>query len=496
MDSIGGYRLIRILGVGARADVWLGHGGTTGSGPETVAVKVYRPGTASDGINAEIEALARASDRHLLRLEDLTTAPDGLPCLILRRLSAVSLGALVSADPLPLGEAVTVLAPLALAVGELHRVGVTHGGIRPAAVLFDEEGGPVLARFGSAGLAGDFPSSPDGASLPPAQLAAEPGVAADLARLAGVCRATLGPDAGEVRAWLDQADLAHPTEPADPQAWLKELADRLFRCAEAKPVHFERWEAGHSPTRLPPRLGWDPDAMAAEVPEPAGSSPVREAFSLLHLPESFLGIVTDRLGPLLEKGPFAALKSKVRQVLAPVRKPVWIIAGIVVAAVVATVMLLPGPSSGPAPSSRPGASSATPEPLAGSHPETAPPVVVDAAVTADDPVAAAGALLAARATCLHEASVLCLDGVAQPGSAAMEAGSYRIRLIQEQGIVPEEPELVGAAISLVDRLGDSALLSADTSEGASASLLLVKTDQGWRIRDLVFADEVLTGESP
>ncbi|HEU4849618.1 MAG TPA: hypothetical protein VFS93_04335 [Terrimesophilobacter sp.] len=495
MDSIGGYRLIRILGVGARADVWLGHGGTTGSGTETVAVKVYRPGTASDGIDAEIEALARASDRHLLRLEDLTTAPDGLPCLILRRLSAVSLGALVSSGPLPVGEAVTVLAPLALAVGELHRVGVTHGGIRPAAVLFDEEGGPVLARFGSAGLAGDFPSSPDGASLSPAQLAAEPGVAADLARLAGACRATLGPDAGEVRAWLDQADLvqadlAHPTEPADPQAWLKELADRLFRCAEAKPVHFGRWEAEHSSSRLPPRLGWDPDAMAAEVPEPAGSSPVREAFSLLHLPESFLGIVTDRLGPLLEKGPFVALKSKVRQVLAPVRKPVWIIAGIVVVAVVAAVMLLPGPSS------RPGVSSATPEPSAGSHPETAYPVVVDDAVTADDPVAAAGALLAARAACLHEASALCLDGVAQPGSAAMEAGSYRIRLIQEQGIVPEEPELVGAAISLVDRLGDSALLSADTSEGASASLLLVKTDRGWRIRDLVFADEVLTGESP
>ena len=44
--------------------------------------------------------------------------------------------------------------------------------------------------------------------------------------------------------------------------------------------------------------------------------------------------------------------------------------------------------------------------------------------------------------------------------------------------------------------GDSALLSADTPDGASASLLLVKTHEGWRIRDLVFADAVVTGESP
>lgn len=494
MDSIGGYRLIRTLGVGARADVWLGHGGTTESGSETVAVKVYRSGTASEGIDAEIEALARASDRHLLRLEDLSTGPDGLPCLILQRLSTISLGTLISSGTLPVGEAVTVLAPLALAVGELHRVGVTHGAIRPSAMLFDAEGGPVLARFGSADLVGDFPSPPEGASLSPAQRATEPGIASDLAQLTGVCRATLGPDVDELRAWLDLVDWSRSTESTDSQTWLQELADRLFRCAEAQPVHFDGREADRSPTLLPPRFGQDPDAVLADPPEPTPTSLRREAFSLLHLPEFFLGTVSDRLGPLLETGPLAAVKSKVRQVLAPVRKQLWIVAGIVAIAVIATVMLLPSPA--PSSGSGSGVSQATPESASGSRHETAQPVVADVAITADDPVAAAGALLVARATCLREASILCLDGVAQPGSAAIEAGAYRIRLIQEQGIVPEEPELVGAAISLVDRLGDSALLSAYTSVGVSASLLLVKTDQGWRIRDLVFADDIETGESP
>lgn len=491
MDSIGGYRLLRTLGVGARADVWLGHGGTVESGTETVAVKVYRPGTASDRIDAEIEALARASDRHLLRLEDLSTGPDGRPCLILQRLSAVDLGTLIASGPLPVGEAVTVLAPLALAVGELHRVGVTHGAIRPAAVLFDGEGAPVLARFGAARLVGDFPSPPDAASLTPAQLAAEPGIATDLARLAGVCRATLGPDADAVRAWLDSDDRTHAAEVADPEAWLRELADRLLRCAEAKPVHFERSRAEHPSSPLPSRLGPPPDAPAAGVLEHVATGPAREAVSLLHLPESFLGALAHRLGPVLEAGPLTALMSKLRQVLAPVRRPVWIIAGIVAAAVVATAIFLPGRSAGP------GSSSTQPPPSSASEPgATDDPVVVDAAITADDPVAAAVALLAARTRCLSETSVLCLDGVAQQGSAAIEAGAYRIRLIQEQGIVPEEPELAGAAVALVDRLGDSALLSADTPDGASASLLLVKTDEGWRIRDLVFADAVVTGESP
>jgi hypothetical protein len=497
VDTIGGYRLIRTLGTGRCADVWLGHPGTIGSGAETVAIKVYRSGTAAARIDTEIEALARASDRHLLRLEDLSTASDGPPSLILQRLSTVSLGALVSSGPLPVGEAVTVLAPLTLAVAELHRVGVTHGAIRPSAVLFDAEGGPVLARFGSAGLVGDFPASADSASLPPARLAVEPGVVADLAQLIGTCRAALGPDAGELRGWLDGVDVANPAELADPQGWTHELADRLFRCAQARPVRFERRPSERPPAAVPPRLGGeDPSAAALELADPVPASPVREAVSLLHLPEALLRPLADRFGPVLEAGPITTLISKARQVLAPVRRPVWIIAGIVTVAVIASIVLLPGPSSGSAPSgpSEPGSAAAP-----GVVPSVAPNVVpraADADIAAEDPIRAAEALLAARTACLSELSILCLDGVDQAGSAAMEADSYRIRVMQEQGVATEEPELAGARVNLVERLGDSALLSAEPSDGAGASLLLVRTEQGWRLRDLVFADDAVAGEAP
>jgi hypothetical protein len=120
-------------------------------------------------------------------------------------------------------------------------------------------------------------------------------------------------------------------------------------------------------------------------------------------------------------------------------------------------------------------------------------------ILGEDPLAAAVALLDARAECRQRASVLCLDGVDQAGSAAVEMDAYGIRIAQEGGIASMEPELSGIVPTLVDRLGDSALVSLDGADGPVASLLLVKTEHGWRIRDLVFADGAETtvpGEVP
>ncbi|HEY9498695.1 MAG TPA: protein kinase, partial [Terrimesophilobacter sp.] len=206
MESVGGYRLVRSLGSGARAEVWLGHGGSGGEVPAIAAVKVFRPGVPIDSVDAEIEALGRTSSRHLVHLDDLATTPNGLPCLILQRLSARNLGRLLAGNrALEPGEAVTILAPLALAVAELHRVGVAHGALRPSAVLFDEAGAPVIAGFGSARLIGGFPDPPQAHSLTPVQLGAQPAVAEDLARLAAICRHVLErvPNGAAVTAWLD-----------------------------------------------------------------------------------------------------------------------------------------------------------------------------------------------------------------------------------------------------------------------------------------------------
>lgn len=488
MDSIGGYRLVRLLGSGSRADVWLGHGGTTDSGTETVAVKVYRAGAAQTDIDTEIEALARSSHRHLLRLEDLATAPDGLPSLILQRLSPMSLGHLLSAGPLPPGEAVTVLAPLALAVAALHRVGVTHGGIRPSAVLFDNEGAPVLARFSSAGVVADLPLT-DTPGLHPAQLAAASGVAADLAQLAGLCRAVLGGAAELLGEW------ASYSASLDPQAWTQELADRLFRLAEPAPVRLDRRRPPERSSLVPLRVGGEgprqPELLApesdGEVASPARSGPWHDAFALLHLPDALLA-PAGRWKAVLEAGPVATLRPALRRALRSVRRPVWVIAGVVALAVVAAVAMLPGGASEAEQAGVP-AGSAAAEPTQGPTPPVSGAATVHPAILGDDPAAAAVALLAARAECMRAASILCLDGVDQPGSAAIEADAYRIRMAQEGGVENPEPALTGIEPTVVDRLGDSALLSLDRAGTPVASLLLIRAEPGWRIRDLVFADE-------
>ena len=134
METVGGYRLVRKLGAGERAEIHLGHAGSREppTGDRIAAIKIFRPSTDEMSVDREIEALARASSRHLLELKDLATGRDGRPCLILPRLGSGNLGRLLAVrDDLEAGEAVSILVPLVEAVRELHRVGVAHGAVAP-----------------------------------------------------------------------------------------------------------------------------------------------------------------------------------------------------------------------------------------------------------------------------------------------------------------------------------------------------------------------------
>jgi hypothetical protein len=113
-------------------------------------------------------------------------------------------------------------------------------------------------------------------------------------------------------------------------------------------------------------------------------------------------------------------------------------------------------------------------------------------LTGGDPVAAARELIEARSRCFAALSVLCLDGVDQPDSAAMENDRRAVRAAQQEGNPPRGASWRAAGASLVQRLGDSALVALEVRDGdgrsapdASLSLLLIRTDAGWRIRDLL-----------
>ncbi len=108
-------------------------------------------------------------------------------------------------------------------------------------------------------------------------------------------------------------------------------------------------------------------------------------------------------------------------------------------------------------------------------------------MTGDDPLPAARALVTARERCLSSLSVICLDRVDEVGSAALEDDRATIRAAQQGGELPDPLEgAVGGAPVLIERLGDSALVRLG-DDPASASLLLVKGEGRWRIRDVIAA---------
>jgi hypothetical protein len=205
----------------------------------------------------------------------------------------------------------------------------------------------------------------------------------------------------------------------------------------------------------------------------------------------------------------------------PARRRIALAAGAAVLTIAAVTAVVPGGAvaSGGAVATGPAGGSATtarPSGAASGAQNTAPPVppgtaaqMTDRAVTGDDALAASRALIQARERCLSSLSLPCLDRVDEPGSGALEDDQAVIRVAQQGGELPDP--MAGAAGGstpvIVERLGDSALVRLgeaasgidddaprDSSTTASpspqrgpASLLLVKSEAGWRIRDVIAA---------
>jgi hypothetical protein len=520
---IGGYQLIRRLGAGPRAEVYLGRPEVSVADRRNAAIKLFRSDLGRGSIDDEIESLTRvtsavsgaagasstmAAGRHLLSLRDIATGADGRPCLIFPRLRPTSLARLLAErewlDP---GEAVTILAPLSAALGELHAAGVVHGGIRPGAVLFDDDGAPVLGCFGRSSrlrLASVDPMSGSmsgistaGIALPatPAQLAEDSRVGDDLVRLVAIAASVLSRvpavrtiEAGrDLLAWLESVE---PVLLADRLP--AELSDRLFAFADGTPIELAALdEAPHE--RAVPAL-----VVAGPVrPGPAFSGP---AFSGLGFP----GLTGEVPKAELRRGMLARAAAGAGVALHQVRRPFWVVGALGLTAVVSAVAVFPSTAATDGDSPR---GSATISPEASSVPGTGGPTEPAdklkekqekgsaKSIAGDDPVAAAVALLVARERCMSTLSVLCLEGVDQEGSAALDGDRQVIRSLQERGTATRERSLADATVELSQRLGDSALMNVTAATEPTTteekedkteptSLLLIRSEVGWRIRDL------------
>ncbi|MDR6640469.1 serine/threonine-protein kinase [Paenarthrobacter nitroguajacolicus] len=158
-----GYRASRQLGKGASSTVWLARRDSDG---ERFAVKCVKaaahdrgPGDQHGDISHEAGALLGVKHKHLVGIHEVLKLDAEVPGalgIVMDYAAGGSLANLVSGrGRLRVGEAITILGPLAQALDYLHSQGVVHGDVSPGNILFTAEGMPLLADFGIAARVGD-----------------------------------------------------------------------------------------------------------------------------------------------------------------------------------------------------------------------------------------------------------------------------------------------------------------------------------------------------
>lgn len=152
--TIGRYHIIRPLGSGGMADVYLARDTSLN---RDVAVKSPKAEGLSAGVLARFEIEARA----VARLEHPAIVPlyeygeqDGRPYLVMRHMPGGSLADRIARGPLDLRAALPIIERIAAALDYAHANGVLHRDVKPGNILFDETGAAYLSDFGIARITG------------------------------------------------------------------------------------------------------------------------------------------------------------------------------------------------------------------------------------------------------------------------------------------------------------------------------------------------------
>lgn len=357
------------------------------------------------------------------------------------------------------GEAVGVLAPLADAIERMHDVGVAHGGLDADCVRLTSTGA-VVSGFGSAEL---FP-----AGAPEVVRERIDAVARDREALRGIAVAVLARVDGS-RAVAAGDLLRRVGELGAPEV-ARCLSIELAQLAAPMPMSAMGPE-DDQPVDLSGAGDHAPEVTRAEgttADEVAGTA----------LERLFAGMNGEALVDAA-RAQFDRLRSLLRS-LPSGRRRLVIAGGGAIAIAAVLLSVIPPQDRG-----EPATDTSTREPAVEAeesvHPAPAPEA--DAPGAHDDPGQALVALLVRREDCFRELSMLCLDQVDQLGSAAL-ASDRAALLAMRDGSEGAAPSVEPIAPRIVERLGDSALIEIGP-ETAPASLLVMRSEAGWRIRDWI-----------
>ncbi len=420
-----GYRPVDVAGSGWLAEAL--------DGSEQLLELHVVPAVVDARLSERAALLRDLRHEHLPQVLDVVELSPGRVGMVVEHCAGLSLAQVRGARaPLGDGEAATVAIPVAGALQALHRVGLTHGRVDASAVVVRPDGRPVLTDLCGALTRDDDPES-DVRRLVATVLDQMPGADVQL-----VSDTAGGPSLHDALTALVGAPGATPDD----------VVAACYGATEPEPV------------RLP-----DAGALASCALTTVARGPVPE---------------TARGGTRRERRR-GGRRRAVR----------WSVAGLLAlgAAGAALVWFLPAGTPQPPPVTR----AETPRPAA-QH------------LDPDDPVAAAVALTRDRAGILGAGSTEDLaavdvpDGPAFAADAALLAGLAGARLdgltaqVQDARLVPEERRRDGTTDVVVTAItsaharvpGDGgAVVAVAASPARTVVLGLRRTDDGWRVWDVV-----------
>jgi serine/threonine protein kinase len=158
-QTIGAYRVARLLGIGGMGRVYKGVHPSIGS---RVAIKVLSRECSDrrdlvDRFFSEARAVNLIRHESIVNVLDLAMLPDGRPYIIMEYLDGAPLANVVEMSvhrqmPLPLGGLARLCAEVLDALGAAHAKGVVHRDLKPDNIFVAPSGRPKVLDFGIAKL--------------------------------------------------------------------------------------------------------------------------------------------------------------------------------------------------------------------------------------------------------------------------------------------------------------------------------------------------------
>ena len=154
-QSLGPWRLERVIGSGGMGQVWLAQR-SEGGFEQRAALKVVKRGMDTDDVlkrfRRERELLASLEHPRIARIFDGGATSDGRPWLAMEYVEGETLERWCDARSLGLRERIELFLRVLDAVAFAHSLLVVHRDLKPGNILIDQRGEPKLLDFGIAKL--------------------------------------------------------------------------------------------------------------------------------------------------------------------------------------------------------------------------------------------------------------------------------------------------------------------------------------------------------